>query len=349
MLQHRGHRVELWLAGKDIESDAVSGWTGERVTVRAEGLPTKLSPRAAVAGVRLLRAVGECRSLMRTRSIDGLLAMGSYASVGPVGAARLLRIPVVLHEANVLPGRANSFLSRYAVAVAGCFQETRYYLKRKEIEITGMPLRQEIVKAARTARDAEPSAPFTLLVMGGSRGAHRLNEVVSRCLAGAAEQLRDVHVIHLTGQDDRASVESMYHSAGVSCEVFDFVADMASLYNRAHWAVCRSGAATCAELSVFALPSLLVPYPNATRDHQTANARALEKRGAADVVAERDLSEEWLRDYLHEVVQDGSRRDRMRTALRERADIEGAQKLADLLVRVSERPRRNRSRSRGKD
>ena len=147
-LKRRGHEVSLWMAGRNVEAPAVHGWSGPVITVRAEGLPSGLSPRALVSGAKLLKACWSCRKKMRQNKPDVLLAMGSYASVGPVAAALSLRVPVVLHEANVLPGRAVALFSRWAAAVAGCFEETRFYLRRKDLVITGMPIRAELERAS---------------------------------------------------------------------------------------------------------------------------------------------------------------------------------------------------------
>lgn len=334
VLQERGHEIELWLAGKDVETPAVRHWKGSVVTVAAEGLPSGFSLRALRAGAKLLRAAWFCRNIMKHDRPEVLLAMGSYASVGPVLSALSLRVPVVLHEANVLPGRAISLLSRWAAAVAGSFEETRFYLRRKDMVLTGMPLRNDLDKSARGAARAAQHDLFTVLVMGGSRGAHRLNEIVPVAIAQVHKGGHRLRVIHLAGEADHEAVRKTYEEAGVPHEVHAFTQDMASIYPAADLAICRSGAASCAELSAFAVPALLVPYPSATNDHQMTNARALEKVGAADVVPERDLSVAWLTDYIVGCIRTPSRLARMSAAARSRAQQSGAEALAGLVVDV---------------
>ncbi|MBU1693931.1 MAG: UDP-N-acetylglucosamine--N-acetylmuramyl-(pentapeptide) pyrophosphoryl-undecaprenol N-acetylglucosamine transferase, partial [Verrucomicrobia bacterium] len=308
VLRRRGHEIELWLAGKDVEAPALRGWVGSIVTVPAEGLPSGFSPRAIQSSWKMIRAAWVCCRQMRERRPEVLLAMGSYASAGPVVGALRRRIPVVLHEANVLPGRAIRFFSRWADAVAVSFEETSYYLRRGDLVCTGMPMREDMEVAARHPAEAAPSREvFTVLVMGGSRGAHRLNEIASEAVTRAHVAGHRLGVVHLSGYADENTLRQAYEQAGVPHEVFPFTGDMASIYRRADIAVCRAGAATCAELSVFALPALLVPYPFAAYDHQTANARALEKKGAADVVPEQDLTAEWLADYLVSVMRNPGR------------------------------------------
>lgn len=336
VLRRRGHEVELWLAGKDVETPAVKDWKGPIVTVQAEGLPSDFSLRAIRAGFRLVGAAWSCRRIMKKARPGVLLAMGSYASVGPMGAALSLGIPVVLHEANVLPGRAIALFARWAVAVAGSFEETRYYLRRKDMVLTGMPIRRELEGAAEQAARATRGDPFTVLVMGGSRGAHRLNDIVSAAMAQLHKGGHRIRVIHLAGFADEAAVKKTYGDAGVPAEVYGFVQDMAPLYSACDLAICRSGAATCAELSVFARPALLVPYPFAANDHQTVNARAIEKMGAADVVPEHDLSVAWLVDYVLGCMRTPARLDRMSAAFKERGVRGAAEALASLVIEVGE-------------
>ncbi len=332
ILEARGHRVTLWLAGKDIEAPAVANWGGALVTVPAQGLPSGVSVRALTAGLRLLRAARICRRTMRPDRPDVLLAMGSYASVGPVLAARRLGVPVVLHEANVVPGRAITWLSRRADALAASFEETLYHLRRPGLKVTGMPIRKALAQAARAVPIEGLEGSFTVLVTGGSRGARRLNDLVSEALVAVARDVPGLRVIHLTGFDDEAKVKARYGEAGVAAEVAAFRPDMETLYARAQFAVCRAGASTCAEITAFGLPALLVPYPSAVRNHQTFNARALERSGAANMAAEEDLTASWLSGYLLDMVHHPEKRRRMQDALlRRRGQADGAEALASLV------------------
>lgn len=336
-LRDRGYKVKLWLAGKDIEAPALRDWTGETVTVDAEGLPAGFSLRSVRASMRLLGAVAACRALMQQSRPDVVLGMGSYASVGPVLAAVRLHIPVVLHEANVVPGRAIQLLSRWAKMVAVSFEETRAYLPRRPITVTGMPVRPELERTAQRGRTTRTATePWAILVMGGSRGAKRLNEVVSAALVRLHQKGYSLRVVHLTGVADEQTVRRLYDQAQLPHEVRAFANDMATVYSAVDFAICRAGAATCAELALMGLPALLVPYPFATRDHQMFNARALEKAGAADVVRERDLSEDWLVGYLAEHFERPDRWLQMARAMSARGTPRAARALADVVEQVGE-------------
>ncbi|HPA78897.1 MAG TPA: undecaprenyldiphospho-muramoylpentapeptide beta-N-acetylglucosaminyltransferase [Kiritimatiellia bacterium] len=336
VLRARGHEVTLWVAGKDVESTALAGWDGPVLTVKARGFPHGVSLKALGSAWQLLCAVRKCRAMMKKDRPDVVLAMGSYASVGPVGAARRLRIPVVLHESNVLPGRTNALFARGASAVAGCFEETRFYMKRKDIVLTGMPLRRELEAASAVLPSLPPEGgPRTVLIMGGSRGARRLNEVASRAVCELHRKGSAVEVIHLAGVADEKEVRSIYEEAGVPHKVESFIQNMAPVYQKTHLAICRSGAATCAELSAFGIPALLVPYPFASKDHQTANARAVEKKKAADVVDEKDMTCEFLVDYLTRILSSPDRLAAMSQAARKRYSGRGAEALADLVEQTA--------------
>ncbi len=331
----RGHNVTLWMAGKDIESDAVKDWSGEIITIPSEGFQFGISWRSVLTAFRLYKAYWLALSQMRKNHPDVVLAMGSYASFGPVKAAKKLKIPYVLHEANLLPGRAVSLLSRKAHTVAVSFDKSRFYLKHSNIEFTGMPLRKALQQAAAQPRSARRAdEPLRILVMGGSRGARVLNEIVPKAIVDAVEKGAAIEVEHIAGLQNSEQVEAIYAAAGIKANVHHFVQHMENIYPGIDLAICRAGAATCAELAGFSLPALLIPYPTAVRDHQMGNARVLQDICAADVVAEGDLTGSWLRDYLVSVSQKPKRLENMAAAMKKRAQPNAAGRLADLLERV---------------
>ena len=336
VLRSRSCDVDLWLTGKDIEKTAVGDWNGAIVAVPAEGFANGVSVKSLRAAWQIIKAGRKCTRIMRTNKPDVLLAMGSYASVGPVIAALRLKVPYVLHEANVLPGRAVSLFSRRAAAIAGSFEETRHYLSGRRLIITGMPLRRNLeCEGNYRGIDLPDPDAFTLMVTGGSRGAHRLNEMVSEAVVAIHRRGRRIQVIHLSGVDDEGMVRRRYEKNAVPHVVYAFVHEMGALYSSTDLAICRAGASTCAELTSFGVPALLVPYPYAAHDHQTANARALEKSGAADVAPEKDLSAAWLVDYITGSMDNPKRLARISAALKSRSSANAAERLADLIEKVA--------------
>jgi UDP-N-acetylglucosamine--N-acetylmuramyl-(pentapeptide) pyrophosphoryl-undecaprenol N-acetylglucosamine transferase len=334
LLEH-GHDVTLWLAGKDIESDAVKDWDGKIITIPAEGFQFGVSMRSVLTLLKLFKAFRLALPLMRENNPDVVLAMGSYASFAPIKAARKCKIPYVLHEANLLPGRAVSFLARHAHTVAVSFEKSRFYLKHPNLETTGMPLRKDLQLASmKPRRERGVNDPLRILVMGGSRGAQILNEILPKAVVAAAGKGVKIEVEHIAGVQDSEELEEVYRQGGVQATIHHFVQHMEEIYLNVDFAICRSGAASCAELAVFGIPALLVPYPYAVRDHQMGNARALQDSGAADVVAQEDLTATWLRDYLMNISEKPERIDRMVAAMKKRAQINASGRLAELLEKV---------------
>lgn len=332
-LRKRGHGVTLWMSGKAIETATRHAWDGPVVRIGSEGFslhPLQL-PRTLIA---LTRAFMTSLQTLRSHRPQALLAMGSYSSLGPVLAARCLRIPVVLHEANVVPGKAVTTLSRFARAIAISFPETRAHLSHPRIVCTGLPLRKQMEEAA-SAIQAAPPGTFTVLTMGGSQGAQRLNEVVPIALGRLRAAGFPVEAIHLSGEKARPSVEEAYRVAEVPATVYGFCTDMISVYRRSSLCISRSGANSCLELALFGIPALLIPYPNSVRDHQLANARAMAEAGAAVVLEQPELTAERLEAMLQRLGRPPGRLDPMRQAARGRAITGADQRLADLIEQVA--------------
>ncbi len=334
-LRRRGHKVELWLAGRDIEQCSCLAWDGPTENIPARGLPSGFSWRTAWSGVMLLAATGRCiRRMRRGRRPAAVLAMGGYASVGPGLAAVALRIPLVLHESNAVPGRAISLLSRWATTVGLAFPEAAAMFPEGCTAVTGFPLRE----SDRTGIDdfggtlPHPAKEhFTVLVTGGSQGAQRLNEMVTESLCLLSARGIRFQVIHLAGRREEAMVRTRYQQAGVPAAVFGFLQRMDRAYEAADFAICRAGAATCAELAAAGVPALLIPLPSAARNHQTFNAMAVARDGAADLVAQEALQPSWLADYLAEHISAPENLELMRNAALRRAVINGAALTADIV------------------
>lgn len=331
-LERRGHTVRLLMAGRCIESATRFAWEGEVVNTGAREL--SLRPAKAIPSiVNLVTTFRRCRHDFFQRRPAALLAMGSYSSAGPVLAARRLGIPVVLHEANVVPGKATTTLCRLATAIALSFPETQTQLRGCHTVLTGLPLRRDLETGARTTRPVQ-SKP-TLLIMGGSQGAQRINELMPLVVEKLAISGLPVHVVHLSGAQDRQRVADAYTRAGIAAEVHAFHQDMSSLYQRATLAVSRSGANSCMELALFGIPAILIPYPHAVRNHQLANAQAMARAGAADLLEQDQLDPLRLAGIIQARLSDATLLGHMGKAARNRAITGADEKLADLVEQVA--------------
>jgi UDP-N-acetylglucosamine--N-acetylmuramyl-(pentapeptide) pyrophosphoryl-undecaprenol N-acetylglucosamine transferase len=232
------------------------------------------------------------RAIFRIRP-DVVLGMGGYVAFPGGMMASLLARPLAVHEQNAVAGLTNRLLAGVADRVLTAFPEAL-----GGAEWTGNPVRAEIAALAEPeARYAGRRGPLRLLVVGGSLGAQALNEAVPRALAQipGAERPR---VVHQSGDKHLESLRANYAAAGVEAEPVAFIDDMAARYAEADLVVCRAGAITVAEISAGGVASVLVPYPHAVDDHQTANARFLAERGAAILLPQAELTPEKLASTL---------------------------------------------------
>jgi len=328
-LKRRGHDVEVWLSGRDIEGAALRGWDGTVFLTRARPLALKTLPHV------IRSFFTSVKGLKRFRPA-AVLAMGSYASLPPVLAANVLNVPIVLHEANAIPGKAVEFLSRYAALTAVSFRETVGWLPGCAVRVTGLPVRADL--AGQPRFDEIPEGAFTVFVTGGSQGARRINELASQalCLLRQAAGGERLFVIHQCGAADEARVKAAYAEAGVPSRVSAFIPEMGRAYASADLVICRAGASTCFELCLQGKPSLLIPLPSATRDHQHLNAAALMRSGGADEGIQRELSSRSLMRYVKGRMDHPALLTRMGEAVSSLAVPDAAARVADALEETEE-------------
>jgi UDP-N-acetylglucosamine--N-acetylmuramyl-(pentapeptide) pyrophosphoryl-undecaprenol N-acetylglucosamine transferase len=244
--------------------------------------------------ISILWSVGRACAALRRFQAEAVISVGGYAAMPAALAARLTRRPLFLVEPNAIPGRVNRLTARFARAVFVGFESTRGHLPdRTESICVGVPLRRALYRAFANHREkGVPSTPLRIFVFGGSQGARQLNENVPEALSRLRK--KSVEIFHQSGEADRAAVETRYAELGLPAEVVAFEHDMPKRYEWADLAICRAGALTVAELALAGMPALLVPYPFAADDHQSANARALEESGAARRLDARPLDRNGL-------------------------------------------------------
>jgi UDP-N-acetylglucosamine--N-acetylmuramyl-(pentapeptide) pyrophosphoryl-undecaprenol N-acetylglucosamine transferase len=284
-LRAAGWRV-VWLGARTgMEARLVPARGYEMAWVRASAVRGKALAAKLLLPLNLLVGFWQsARAILRHRP-DVVLGLGGYVAFPGGMMASLLARPLAVHEQNAVAGLTNRILARIADRVLVAFPGAL-----ENAEWTGKPVRAEIARLAPPAeRFAGRSGPLQLLVVGGSLGAQALNESVPRALAAipAAERPR---VVHQSGEKHLAALEQAYRDAGVAGELVAFIDDMAARYAAADLVICRAGAITVAELAAAGVPAVLVPFPHAVDDHQTANAAFLAGRGAAVLLPQRELS-----------------------------------------------------------
>lgn len=282
--------------GAQILFASVANDVEERMIVRRGFRLVKVAerrPGRAAAAVEVARAWLRARRVLASFQPDVVIGLGGGASVGTALAAILKNRPLFLLEQNAVPGRANRWLASRAAHVF-CQWEAAATALGDHAAFTGSPVRTEITAARsldrRTARrerfGLDPDTP-TLLVMGGSQGAHAINLAMMQAAAKLAGRLQ---VIHIAGERDNPTLFHAYEAAGLPAHVSSFCEDMHLAYAAADFALSRAGATSIAELNAACVPSILVPYPYARDDHQRANARAAAAQGWATVIDPTELT-----------------------------------------------------------
>jgi UDP-N-acetylglucosamine--N-acetylmuramyl-(pentapeptide) pyrophosphoryl-undecaprenol N-acetylglucosamine transferase len=281
---------------------------------------------------RLPAAFWRSRGILRRFRPDVVLGVGGYASGPLVAAAALSRVPTAIQEQNSVPGFTNRTLGRLVRAVFAGFEDAERHFPAGKVVSTGNPVRRAFLAAA--ARPHQPAEEPRLLVVGGSQGAHAVNELVAGALEALARRGGPVpRVLHQTGKADAEPFAARYAAAGLAdrVEVRAFVEDMPAAYADADLVVGRAGALTLAELALVGRPALLVPLPTAADDHQTKNAEAFARAGAALVLRQGETTPEALADTLAGLFADPAARGRMTAAMRGLARPEAAKLVVDRL------------------
>lgn len=236
--------------------------------------------------------------MIRIFKPDLIVGMGSYSSAPMVIGGWLLGVPIALHEQNALPGMTNRMLSRLADRMFLTFPKTADRWPVEKVRITGNPVRKDILRAmTEKCSKTDAGESFTILIIGGSQGASRINQAVTGALAFVKEK-KDLFFIHQTGEADEAAVRLAYQKEDTDCLVQSFFDDMATCYSRADFLICRAGATTVAEILCMGKPCLLVPFPFAADDHQAENARALVDAGGAEMIRETELTARFIAEKI---------------------------------------------------
>jgi UDP-N-acetylglucosamine--N-acetylmuramyl-(pentapeptide) pyrophosphoryl-undecaprenol N-acetylglucosamine transferase len=318
----------------------------ENRLVPAAGYPLQLVRVGALKNVSLLiraktafdlpRALWDAGRMLNQFAPDVVIGVGGYASGPAMLAALMKHIPTLAFEPNVVPGFANRLVSHFVSAAAVHFEETARYFRHAEV--TGVPVRQaffDVPSKSPLLGQKAPEKWGTLLVFGGSQGAHAINQAMFRCLRVLQKEAPGIHIIHQTGERDYNDALAAYQPWGESAEVFKFIDDMPAAFARADLVVCRSGASTVAEIAAAGKPAVFVPFPRAADDHQRVNAEALAKHGAAVVVEESKLEGVWLAETIATLLQDGRTLQRMGQAARALAHPNAARDIAAMAARVA--------------
>jgi len=306
------------------------GFAWEAVSSRAlkgEGLLSRGRTLLGVPG-----AVLAARARLKTLNPHLVLGMGGYAA-GPVGvAAWLLNLPLALHEQNAIPGATNRWLARLARKIFVSFPASQDFFPPGRCHWTGNPIRPEFFEPGEPRADA----PFTVMITGGSQGAHAINMAVLAGLSLLADLKDRLAFLHLTGEADQEAVAAGYREQGFIAQVAAFSQEMPQLMRKAHLLVCRAGASTLAELTAVGRAAILVPYPFAANNHQEFNARFLAAAGAGEIILNKDFTGEIFAGKINQCLTEPEHLANMEAASRRLAKPDAAKEIVAGCVELIE-------------
>jgi UDP-N-acetylglucosamine--N-acetylmuramyl-(pentapeptide) pyrophosphoryl-undecaprenol N-acetylglucosamine transferase len=299
----QGHEPLLLISQKKIDSQASAKYPHLNFkVVPAIAKPPTFSPKMLPFLWALHQSIQTSKKIIREFGADAVLGMGGFTSLPPVYAGHKLGKKTFVHDSNARPGRSNILTSRFCDKVFIGLQPAAAFFK-KPTELTGTPARPEILSLpSRTEAaqrfDLDP-AKTTLLVTGGSQGALGLNQLIAKAAPLLPESIQ---ILHIAGPNDRDRIASENPVQRPGYQLIGFCDQMPSAYALADLVVARSGASTLTEISLAGLPSILVPYPYAADDHQTANAKVFSDAGAAKLIQQKDLTPESLAKLLSDLL-----------------------------------------------
>jgi len=326
----------------DYEAEALFIGTArgiENRLVPAAGFPLRLIQVGALKNVSLLtrvktalelpRAVWTSSKILREFRPDVVIGVGGYASGPAMLAAILSRIPTLAFEPNAVPGFANRMVAPMVSAAAVHFEQTRRYFRN--CTVTGVPVRQAFFEAAQQEDQRQP----TLLVFGGSQGAHAINQAMINALSLLQDKMPELQIVHQTGERDYNDAEAAYGKAQLRAEVHRFIDNMPARFGQADLIVCRSGASTVAEITAAGKPALFVPFPRAADDHQKVNAQALAKVNAAVMIEESQLTPARLAETVISLMGNRAHLIAMGEAARKLSHPSAAREIATMVARLA--------------
>jgi UDP-N-acetylglucosamine--N-acetylmuramyl-(pentapeptide) pyrophosphoryl-undecaprenol N-acetylglucosamine transferase len=274
-------------------------------------------------------AILEARKIIDVFGPDVVLGVGGYASGPAMAAAIMGKIPTLAFEPNLVPGFANRMVGRQVSAAAVHFEETQKHFRNAQV--VGVPVRAEFFRIAARAG----AHPPTLLVFGGSQGAHAINQAMIGAVVEFQRQIPGVRVIHQTGERDYNDVQAAYSKAGTAAEVSAFIDNMPQAFAQADLLVCRSGASTVAEVTAAGKPAIFVPFPQAADDHQRRNAEAIVAGGAAVLIPQAELTPEHLSRTVIELLSNPIWLKEMSERARALSHVDAAGRMARMVAELA--------------
>ncbi|MBF0521664.1 MAG: undecaprenyldiphospho-muramoylpentapeptide beta-N-acetylglucosaminyltransferase [Candidatus Omnitrophica bacterium] len=334
-LRDRGHEV-IFIGSFNVGLEKIAQRKFPYYNIPSQGFQKKRLQAILSSAGSIIQATRTSLKILKDLKPDRVLGFGGYSSFSVVIAAWVLKVPVMIHEQNAIPGRANKILSRLAKKVAISFEDARPFFPSGKTVLTGCPSH-----LSAGGIDKDKAYEFfgfkkensTLFVFGGSQGSRRINEDFFQALISLKQEL-SIQVIHVTGTKDYDSIKEQYQNIKIPSAVFPFLDRMDYAYTIADLVISRSGAATVTEICLFECPSILVPFPYAIGDHQKYNAQVLTRRNLAVMIEEKDLSSLKLKEKICDMIKNKSAQQKIKQHFQEIAFPDAAKRLAEEVLNL---------------
>jgi len=328
--REKGNEVLFIGTERGIEANILPGGKFPLRMIKVKPIKGKSFLNQCKAILSLPVAVSEALSILKEFEPQVVLGVGGYASGPALMAAFILRIKRAIHEQNVVPGMTNRILKWFSQQIFVSFEEAKRYFPDGKTIVTGNPIRKEFFTSLKKVGEGmKKKDQFTLLIFGGSAGAHRINQAMMEGLPHLQKIKSSLSIIHQTGKDDLDFVSKGYQEKGFDALVRPFFEDMGTYYQISDLIICRSGASTVAELAVCGKAALLIPYPYAAHNHQWINAKKLFDLGAARMISDVELNGQSLTQIILHLYDRPEERARMEEAIQRLARPRAAEEIVD--------------------
>lgn len=328
--REEGNEVLFIGTERGIEAKVLPGGKFPLRMIKAKPIKGKSFGSQLKAIWSLPVAIFEALSILKEFQPHLVLGVGGYASGPTLLAASLLRIKRAIHEQNVVPGMTNRILKWFSQQIFVSFEEAREYFPEGKTRVTGNPIRKEFFTSLKQGKEGmKKKDRFTLLIFGGSAGAHRINQAMMEGLSHLQEIRSSLTIIHQTGKEDLDAVSKEYQKKGFDALVKPFFDDMGAYYQISDLIICRSGASTVAELAICGKAALLIPYPYAAHHHQWINAKKLVDLGAARMMLDEEVNGQSLAQIILHLYDHPEERVKMEEAIRQLAKPRAAEEIVD--------------------
>ncbi len=328
--REKGNEILFIGTEKGIEARILPGGKFPLRTIKAKPIQGKSLLEKVKAIWSLPMAISEAYSILRKFQPQLVLGVGGYASGPTLLAAFFLGIKRAIQEQNVMPGMTNRILKWFSQRIFVSFEEAKEYFPDKKTVVTGNPIRKEFFASLKKDKEKmKEKGRFTLLIFGGSAGAHRINQTMIEALSHLQGIKSSLKIIHQTGKEDLGFVSEAYREKGFDALVGPFFEDMATYYQVSDLVICRSGASTVAELAICGKAALLIPYPYAAHHHQLINAKKLVDLGAARMILDQELNGRVIAQNILQLYDHPEERVRMEETIQRLGKPRAAEEIVD--------------------